>query len=146
MVDTHITHGALQPLFDRLAYGEPAEPVVLDVVGLARSVEQELTRLLNTRSPLGMHATVDADHSAISYGLPDFQALGRGSDFDESLLIKALHRTIAAFEPRLTQVEVKLLRSAHSPAPIRIEVSGHIKIEPVVKRVKFEIAARGQSE
>ncbi|MBV8466381.1 MAG: type VI secretion system baseplate subunit TssE [Burkholderiales bacterium] len=145
MAEPQYTRGALLPLFDRLDVNEPVEAVVLDPAGLARSIERELQQLLNTRSPLGMSELPDAPRHVINYGLPDFHALSTGSGRDAVVLLEGIRSTIEAFEPRLRNIEVKLLQNAHSPEAVVLAIAGDMQINGIMQRVKFEIAAHEQS-
>jgi type VI secretion system lysozyme-like protein len=141
VAEPQYTRGALLPLFDRLDLTEPVEPVVLDPEGLARSIERELQHLLNTRGPLGMSELVDTPRHVINYGLPDFHALNTGSGRDGVTLVAAIRSTIEAYEPRLGNIDVKLLQNEHSPEAVVVAVTGDLQINGIMQRVKFEIAA-----
>jgi type VI secretion system protein ImpF len=102
------------PLFDRLVDHDPRlgreeRPLrTLDRGGLYESVRRELERLLNTRCPFPAHRLGGRERSVIDYGIPDFAGLSARSFADRERLAEVLRQAVAAFEPRLSEVRVRL--------------------------------------
>lgn len=133
------------PLFDRLVDRQPdlrreARPMrTLDRRGLNESVRRELEQLLNTRSPFPVHRLPPAERTVIDYGITDFSLFSPRSFPDRQELAAMIRRAIEAYEPRLTDVRVRLDVPADEAALI-----GHIEATLVVDRtagpVTFDLA------
>lgn len=150
MPGMRVTEGARQPLFDRLAES-PAESIdtrgplgVLDRAGLYASLQRELERLLNTRSPHTAGALAPAERSVIDYGLPDYSQMYTRSREDQKKLAELVRRTIEAFEPRLSQVRVEAEVLGDSDKALLVKVAGVLAFGPVTERVSFAVHASGE--
>lgn len=104
-------------LFDRLAEegGTGA--------GLAESVRDELSRLLNTRlarRPTGTQRTI------LDYGVADWTAASPHNDDERRRLIREVAAAIRAFEPRLRLVAVSLQPVAPAATALRLVIEGYL--------------------
>lgn len=137
--------GARVPLFDRLvdedpaAAGEPAPLRVLDREALLASVEKELSRLLNTRSPHPERLLGNEPACVLDYGVPDFSALGPASGLDRDGYAALLCRIIPRFEPRLREVKIHFLPVAGDPLRLRGVISGRLQLGMVREPVSFPL-------
>jgi len=125
------------PLFDRLVDWQPtlpSEAPPLRTLGrreLKESVRRELTYLLNTRVSLPAHRLRARERSVIDYGIPDFSMLSARSHEDRLQLAEIIRAAIVAYEPRLTDVRVRL-----DPVPgDDASLTGRIEAALVVDRV-----------
>src|SRR6185437_15820872 len=95
--------------------------------GLRASVLRRLNLLLNTRAtrprPDGGPLTV------LDFGLPDIAALYTRDPGAHAHLAREIHRTIAAFEPRLAVAEVRVALASGNERSLRVELSGSIRTE-----------------
>jgi type VI secretion system protein ImpF len=112
---------------------------------LERSIEQELSRLLNTRcavprAQLALHA-----RSVVDYGLPDYSDLYTANLDDQHLLARLVQDTISAFEPRLREVKVALQRIPNSRQALRVDVSGMVLVAGRLEPVRFNLNANADS-
>lgn len=108
---------------------------------LERSIEQELSRLLNTRCacPLALLAT--RERSVIDYGLPDYTALCTGGSADRQRLVELVRDTIAAFEPRLRNVQVEIAMLPNCRHALRVGVGAMVLVDGRLEPVRFNIGA-----
>jgi type VI secretion system protein ImpF len=134
--------GAYAPLFDRLTgLNEGAvDGVLLDGGRLRLSLVRELNRLLNTTSPLGLEAFEQADCTVIDYGLPDFRTLSAQSSTDLNRLAALISKAIAAFEPRMSQVQVRMQQDPRNPMHALAHLQAVVRLGDQLRRVDFEWA------
>jgi type VI secretion system lysozyme-like protein len=133
MRDPRKVEGGRALLFERLAGGdrpaarEGARPFrVHETAAMKESVRRELVRLLTTRSSAGINSRGtggDGEMSVLDYGVPDFTALSALSGDDRVKLSAAVAQVIAAFEPRLRDVRVRVegLRSNDRALILRLD-------------------------
>jgi type VI secretion system lysozyme-like protein len=139
--------GGTVPLFDRLVDAEPAKSAeaypyaVLDPSGVIASVRREIGRLLDTRRPVGVNAPPLGDRASVrDYGIPDFADLSPLDRDGQAAMESAIRQAIMAFEPRLTNVAVRLVvRSLDSDRRLDAVVTGDIRVGRVEQRVSFPI-------
>ena len=140
-----ITEGARAPLFDRLAQtprsarSSAKEQGTLDRAGIARSIQLELERLLNTRCPFPAAALVAAERSVIDYGLPDYSAMYTQNPDDRKKLAALIRSTIEAFEPRLNNVRVEVQILGNSEKALLVKLAGMVRVGRVMERVTFAV-------
>ncbi|WP_028311598.1 type VI secretion system baseplate subunit TssE [Derxia gummosa] len=133
---------APMPLFDRLCSDdETADGAVLDARGLRQSLAGELSRLLNTRSRLGLAEYADKAATVLDYGLPDFSALSARSADDLAALRDAIAHAIRLFEPRLMHAEVTLTDDPASPQRARVHIDAAVRLGHELRRVRFDLDA-----
>lgn len=139
---SELVKGVPAPLFDRLASDLPAGSGghLETMEAVQASIGQELRRLLNTRSSLGLSGYASlGDGSVLEYGVPDFSSLSAQSADDMTHLQSALRIAIERYEPRLANVTVEL-----TPAPRRsdlafVRIGAEAKVGIELRRVDFEM-------
>jgi len=103
MAEPRRIHGRPAPLFERLGARDGGDgEAVLDLTGLARSVERSLADLLATRAPRepGLAATV------AGYGVPEAISHPPADPEARARLAAAIREAVRRFEPRLGEVTV----------------------------------------
>ncbi|MES2317740.1 MAG: type VI secretion system baseplate subunit TssE [Pseudomonadota bacterium] len=152
--------GARVPLFDRFhpdGKGGRGGPSLLEwhaarqdgmeyaASPLERSIERELSRLLNTRCACTIEQLATRERSVVDYGLPDYSALYTANLDDQKRLAALVRDTIAAFEPRLREIQVEVARIANSRHALRVSVGGMVLVEGRLEPVRFNLSANGDS-
>jgi len=105
------------------------------------SVQRDIEWLLNSRrtmwpAPPGLREVHD---SAYEYGLVDTTALFVGSPEGRGSLRDAVEDTIARFEPRLTNVRVRLIDADQKSAPqLRFVIEATLRMDPNPEQVVFD--------
>jgi type VI secretion system protein ImpF len=99
---------------------------------LQAAIRRDLQALLNARRPWAStpdsHAALR--NSILGYGLPDFAAGAFNSPAAREALCKEIASTIRRFEPRLSNVVVKLRDRAETMDPLlRIRIEGVLRME-----------------
>jgi len=134
------------PLFDRLtdlnphprSAVEPRPLRTLDRQGLRESVRRELERLLNTRSSLSVDRLVQREIlTVLEYGIPDLSAYSAGEPEDQKLLATVVARAVAAFEPRLRNVQVVFERLDTTGRLAEIRIEGRLGLDEVSEPIAF---------
>jgi len=152
----HVLGGRV-PLFERFhAQGESAsvlawhaarrDGIEVDLSPLERSIEQELSRLLNTRCACPLAVLATRERSVIDYGLPDYTALCTGSSGDRQRLVELVRDTIVAFEPRLRNVQVEISMMPNCRHALRVDVGGMVLIDGRLEPVRFNINANHETD
>ncbi len=141
-----LTSGVRVPLFDRLAATAAPDHLgggsragrMLDRAGLIASIDRELARLLNTRTPVAADVLGARPRSTIDYGLPDLSRFWPADPDSTRELAALITATVAAFEPRLTSP-----RAVVEPLPatraLRALVSGMIELDDMIEPVTFPV-------
>jgi len=156
MRDPKPVEGRRALLFERLTDDEPRSPEeeaqpfrVLDVRALKESVRRELSRLLNTRSHTRSHTRAvpggAGEMTVLDYGLPDFSSLAATSSDDQNRLAAAVAAAVAAFEPRLRDVRVRVERVGRDDRALLLRVEAVLSVGLVAEPVSFPVLVRGQS-
>ena len=99
---------------------------------LQASVQRDLEALLNARRPWAVLPDRYAAlrDSILGYGLPDFAAGAFNAPAAREMLRKEVELAIRRFEPRLTDVVVKLLDPLNSMTPVlRIRIAAVLHAE-----------------
>ncbi len=137
--------GARALLFERLVDDqhesqEEARPLrIHDIDALRESVKREVTRLLNTRRPHRETSHEGDELTVLDYGIPDFSHLEAASTTDRQNLAAILVKSIAAFEPRLTQVEVSLNPAPGNPTRLVGRINAMLEVDSVKEPVSFPL-------
>ena len=144
-----IREGVRAPLFDRLSEtpesgSTPAPAGVLDRARQCESLQRELGRLLNTRSPYPAGRPAPGERTVIEYGLPDYSAMYTRNSEDQIKLAALVRGTIEAFEPRLREVKVEAEILGNSERALLVKVSGTMAIGRISERVAFTIDVAGE--
>ena len=144
-------------LFDRLVDHNPrvqeeAIPFkTYTVPEVVESIARELDNLLNTRTsriPYSMYASreelLDTDLS-YRYGLPDFSQFDVADDRGADLLVRQIRRLVEHYEPRLSNIGVRILGSDVSKRLI-VEISGVINVFPTPESFTFPVTLHGSGQ
>ena len=106
------------------------------------AVQRDLEWLLNTRrtaepAPEGYD---EVCRSLYHYGLPDITSVGRESAQDRSRLLKGVEDAIALFEPRLSNVTVRLveMEGEQQRRELRFLVDATLLMDPTPEQVVFD--------
>ena len=85
----------------------------VNVAQIKRLLLRDLQNLLNTRSwcaPISEAYKEVRTASNLSYGIPDFCSLDLSESHERQKFLSRIRQSIAAFEPRLKSISVKVLR------------------------------------
>ncbi|MGB9606326.1 MAG: type VI secretion system baseplate subunit TssE, partial [Bryobacteraceae bacterium] len=107
-----VTLSVLDRLID-LEPGQHSEAPLTRAQSLRRlkaAVKRDLEWLLNSRRTVqeAPPGATELERSVYHYGLPDFTGLSLRSTRDQQRMLKMLETTIAQFEPRLSNVRVRM--------------------------------------
>lgn len=120
---------------------------VLDVQGLRRSVWRELRSLLNTRRHGRPWRPGEGEAlTVLDYGLPDFSSLSASSGADQERLAGAVAAAVAAFEPRLRDVRVRVERLRQDDRALLLRVEARLVVGTHAEPVAFELACSKSGE
>ena len=110
---------------------------ILDV--LRAGVHRDVEHLLNARRPWQSQPRAELVRSPLGYGLTDFTAGAFNEEDARERLRAEIETAIRRFEPRLTQVEVRLVGTM---SPLRSVLTLHIAalllIDPMPEPISFE--------
>jgi len=145
------------PLFDRLVDEEHRSPAAreplplrtLDRDGLLESVRRELELLLSSRSPLPAHRLAGRELTVIDYGLPDLADFPAEGPEDHRRLAALVERVVAAFEPRLKDVRVRVERPLPERRALALVLEGVLASGHPGEAVSFPTVltlAKGEAE
>ncbi len=139
---------AVQPsLLDRLTDDAPREPNDRATSREAserayrRGVQRDVEWLLNTRrSIVPVPAGADElSRSVHEYGVPDTTGLAIGTGDGQKRLTADIRDTLKRFEPRLTNVTVRLTDSAQISTPqVRFVIEATLLMDPSPEQVVFD--------
>ncbi|MDF1505655.1 type VI secretion system baseplate subunit TssE [Roseisolibacter sp. H3M3-2] len=147
MARTEIERTVLPSVLDRLTDHDPRlpdDPPVTRAESVRRfrdAVMRDVEWLLNTRAP---HAPIPAGlvgvrRSAYAYGLPDTTGLVGGAQEARAELFGWVRATIAAFEPRLADVQIELVGGGDATTPeVRFTLSALLCMDPSPEQVVFD--------
>ncbi len=96
---------------------------------LAESVAAHLGKMLSTRA--GSVQTLP------DYGLPDLNDMNHSLHESLSQSRRMIERCICAYEPRLAQVQVRLLPGGHDPLALAFVIEALLKVEGAMQPVVF---------
>ena len=135
------------PLLDRLMDAEPdrasdrAASPAETVAQLRRAVHRDLEALLNARRPWRSvpDRLAALRLSPLAYGMPDFTA-GAYNDRQQREVLRAeIEETIRRFEPRLTQVRVRLSDDGNLlRATLRLSIDALLLVHPAPEPIIFD--------
>jgi type VI secretion system protein ImpF len=112
MRQPQLIEGGRALLFERLVDLDPrsqSEPLpfrIHDREALKESIRQELVRLLNTRCSVPTDRLGEEERTVLNYGIPDFSSFSPQSTDDQARLTAIIRQSVAAYEPRLSEVQV----------------------------------------
>ena len=132
---------------------DPASPVeqqplrVLTVQGMRESVQRELHRLLNTRSPTPAEEmeSDEKEWTVLDWGLPDYTGWYTRSAPSQQRLARLVEATIRAFEPRLVEPRVTVERQEDSERSLVVWIEGAIRVGTLLEPVAFPLALEGRA-
>jgi len=140
--DARVTPSLLDRLTDHAPTARVENPLtrLQALRALKTSLWRDLTALLNTkrREEEIAEEFVEATHSLLTYGLPDFASYSLKSPFDQDRLRRAIEATIRRFEPRLEKVAVKLVPPDETDSALHFRVDALLRVEPAPEPVTFE--------
>ena len=134
-------------LMDRLIDTEPdvsTEPLWSrshTLAQLKESVRRDLENLLNTRQTRTdlFRQSCETARSILTYGVPDFTALGLDASDEQQRLKEAIERAIRSFEPRLIQVQVDVEETdSILNRTIHLKINAVLCVEPVIESIVFD--------
>jgi len=139
---------AVQPsLLDRLTDEQPDQAVDTTTTRDASerafrvSVQRDVEFLLNTRRTMIMAGLEfpELRNSVHQYGLPDTSGLSF-SDLDgRQQLTNSIADTLRRFEPRLTNISVRLTDANQVSAPqVRFSISATLRMDPSPEQIVFD--------
>jgi type VI secretion system protein ImpF len=135
-----------QSVLDRLIDEEPrvsTEPPKSQSQSLAelkQAVRRDLEWLLNTRCfyDHGDGGLEETYRSVAFYGLPDFTGVSAKSHLEQARMTKALETSIKYFEPRFSNLKVKLEPLSNVDRVLRFRIEAVLDIEPTPEPVAFD--------
>jgi type VI secretion system lysozyme-like protein len=140
-------HIAAVPLFERLSDRkpeQPREPVPLRTLSypdLLKSVREEISRLLNTRSGLSSHELLERERSVINYGATDLLWVNPFDPQSMRHLTALLTQTIEQLEPRLAQPRVSIVQYVQTESRLILNITGTLVMEQLREPVSFRVTA-----
>ncbi|MBX9603057.1 MAG: type VI secretion system baseplate subunit TssE [Bryobacteraceae bacterium] len=136
-----------QALLDRLINTDPGlatDPPVTRAQSirlLKQSLRRDLEWLLNTRRipEAAGEEYPELSRSLFNYGLPDFTTLSVSSSRDRAKLLKEVEAVVAIFEPRLRDVNVKVLEIPDSKVrALTFQIEGMLQMDPAPEHISFD--------
>ena len=120
----------LPSLLDRLVRASgvgPFRPASVDEY--RKEVVNDLRWLLNSRR---LHRALPGplDDTVLAFGLPDFSQTGLGDAHARDWLREALADTIRRFEPRLTDVRVRVDEAFRDDLRLRFQINAFLRVYP----------------
>lgn len=141
------------PLFDRLVDLEPRERRLeamprrtFDRHQLRESVRRELANILSSRSPLpAAELPAEGDalqwRTSLDFGLPALVSFSPASSDDRRALADIARRAIEAYEPRLQNVQTRVVaapaRRGARGERLRLEIDARLLVGSVDEPISF---------
>jgi type VI secretion system protein ImpF len=133
-------------ILDRLIDREPGvshEPVQRRFLNFEQgkaSVIRDLENLLNTKSQIlpVPPAYKEVNNSLFVYGLEDFTSENPKSLAVRQHLRQDIEKAISLFEPRLTNVTVRVEAPMEKERSVRFKISGLLILDPLTEPVNFD--------
>ena len=97
---------------------------------MAVSIQAHLSQLLNTRREMAPHLA--------HYGLPDIHHVYYSLPYSLNRLAEEIKQTVTHYEPRLREVEVKLVSTSAETFHATFRISGEVAEGSKVSRLTFE--------
>jgi type VI secretion system protein ImpF len=107
---------------------------------LRDSIKRNLEWLLNTRRPpiRGIENYPLAKHTVIYYGLLDLGSLSTTSNSDQRRLQAAIADSVAHCEPRLRDVDVRLIEGDIEKKKLRFHIEARMEMKPMPEEIAFD--------
>jgi type VI secretion system protein ImpF len=139
---SELVRGSPVPLFDRLSSvqgSDGSRHQLLTPEQLELSIGRELSRLLNTRSPLKPSEFSGSTGTTIDYGIPDISALSPKSHPDLDLLQSTIKQAVNHYEPRLKDVTVKAFPAVSGGGAATLLIGGTVTVGLKLRQLNFEL-------
>lgn len=114
---------------------------------LTEAIRRDLEALLNTRQTLSdLRAEfAEVQTSVLNFGIPDLSSFDHLTIEQNEALLQKIEERIAAFEPRLTDVQVRKLPESRDPEHHRrnkftvpIHVHAQLNVDPYFNEIDFD--------
>ena len=132
--------GFRSTLFDRLLPDQEQHIKGLSIQALRESVANDLEDLLNSR--MAKLAQIDdfprVKKSILQFGIIDFVGLSTANPSDRDKICQSIEQSIAAHEPRLTQIKVEMLFDGHNMGSLCLSIQAYLNIHPLYEPVVFD--------
>ncbi|MCP4922947.1 MAG: type VI secretion system baseplate subunit TssE [bacterium] len=137
------------PLFDRLcdddlkASSELTPLRTYSRTQTLKSIEKEISRLLNTRRDIGIEAGKKLDEviqgTVLDYGFIDFASIEGTALKSWRGVASSLKEIIEKFEPRLMEVQIDIAGFSKNKQSLNLGIGGRLKDDPAGEKVNFPI-------
>ncbi len=132
--------GFRSTLFDRLIPDYEEQLKGLSIQELRESVAHDLEDLLNSR--MAKLEQIDdfplVKKSILQFGIIDFVGLSTANPADRDKICQSIEQSIAAHEPRLTQIKVEMLLDGHNMGSLCLSIQAYLNIHPLYEPVVFD--------
>ena len=132
--------GFRSTLFDRLITNDDEQLKGLSIQELRESVAHDLEDLLNSR--MAKLEQIDdfplVKKSILQFGIIDFVGLSTANPSDRDKICQSIEQSIAAHEPRLTQIKVEMLLDGHNMGSLCLSIQAYLNIHPLYEPVVFD--------
>jgi type VI secretion system protein ImpF len=132
--------GFRSTLFDRLIPEKEEQLKGLTIQELRESVAHDLEDLLNSRVAK-LEQIEDfqlVKKSILQFGIIDFVGLSTANPADRDKICQSIEQSIAAHEPRLTQIKVEMLLDGHNMGSLCLSIQAYLNIHPLYEPVVFD--------
>ena len=132
--------GFRSTLFDRLIPEKEEQLKGLTIQELRESVAHDLEDLLNSRMAK-LEQIEDfqlVKKSILQFGIIDFVGLSTANPADRDKICQSIEQSIAAHEPRLTQIKVEMLLDGHNMGSLCLSIQAYLNIHPLYEPVVFD--------
>lgn len=92
------------------------------------------------RNSLTIQQFLESDASVLHYGLPDLLALSPQSEADLQQLQAVLHKGLSLYEPRMSQVLVRITPEPARPYAARANIGAAVALGDQLCRVEFDVS------
>ena len=132
--------GFRSTLFDRLIPEQEEQLKGLSIQELRESVAHDLEDLLNSRMAKLEHIEDFplVKKSILQFGIIDFVGLSTANPTDRDKICQSIEQSIAAHEPRLTQIKVEMLLDGHNMGSLCLSIQAYLNIHPLYEPVVFD--------
>jgi type VI secretion system protein ImpF len=119
---------------------EPPKSRSTSVYELKQAVRRDLEWLLNTRCHIEAldDNLTEAPRSVAFYGLPDFTGISVRSHIEQKRMTAAIEEALKIFEPRFTDLRVKLEPIDSLDRQLRFRIEATLDIEPTPEPIVFD--------
>lgn len=110
-------------------------------------IRRDLLWLFNTRTPIGPEEFDTAELTVLEYGIPDFGGSFPANPADRVVTARRLKRGIDAYEPRLSDVRVKVWPIPENEKRLAVTIEADMLLERTRVPFSFDTIlddARGQ--